>query len=75
MHEYIALSTRNLNLHMYTDKFYYVSNLINLYKKGTRSIGSVDQIRNMYQGGNDGLHPPQVKHLAGRPKKRDLCHF
>ncbi|XP_050944055.1 uncharacterized protein LOC127150391 [Cucumis melo] len=30
-HACIALSTRNLNLHLYTDKFYYVSNLINLY--------------------------------------------
>ncbi|KAA0054157.1 protein FAR1-RELATED SEQUENCE 4-like [Cucumis melo var. makuwa] len=52
------LSTRNLNLHLYIDKFYYVSNLINLYKKGTRPIGSVNQIRNMHQGGNDGILPP-----------------
>ena len=55
---------------MYTDKFYDVSNLINLYKKGTLPIGSVDQIRNMYQGGNDGLLPPKVKRSVGRPKKQ-----
>ena len=50
---------------MYTDKFYYVSNLINLYKKGICSIGSVDQIRNIYQGGNNGLLPPQVNVKLG----------
>ena len=54
---------------MYTDKFYYVSNLINLYKKTTCPIGSVDRIRNTYESGNDGLIPPQVKRLAERPKK------
>ena len=40
-------------IYMYTDKFYYVSNLINLYKKETHHIGSVDQIRNIYQGSNN----------------------
>ncbi|KAA0037179.1 uncharacterized protein E5676_scaffold832G00830 [Cucumis melo var. makuwa] len=69
------LSTRNLNLHLYTDKFYYVSNLINLYKKGTRPIGSVNQIRNMHQGGNDGILTPQVKRPAGRPKKKRFTSF
>ncbi|TYK22587.1 uncharacterized protein E5676_scaffold195G00040 [Cucumis melo var. makuwa] len=70
-----ALSTRNLNLHLYTDKFYYVSNLINLYKKGTRSIGTVNQIKNTHQGGNDGILPPQVKRPAGRPKKKRFTSF
>ena len=65
-HACIALFTMNLHLHMYIDKFYYVSNLINLYKKGTRPINSVNQIRNMYQDGNDGLLPPQVKHPVGK---------
>ncbi|KAA0050201.1 uncharacterized protein E6C27_scaffold355G00330 [Cucumis melo var. makuwa] len=74
-HTCIALSTRNLNLHLYTDKFYYVSNLINLYKKGTRPIGTVNQIRNIHQGGNDGILPPQVKRLAGRPKKKKFTSF
>ena len=60
---------------MYTNKFYYVSNLINLYKKGTRPISSVDQIKKTYQGGNDGLLPPQVRHPAGRPKKKRLLSF
>ncbi|KAA0061274.1 uncharacterized protein E6C27_scaffold455G001170 [Cucumis melo var. makuwa] len=69
------LSTRNLNLHLYTDKFYYVSNLINLYKKGTRPIGTVNQIRNTHQGGNDGILPPQVKRPAGRPKKKRFTSF
>ncbi|KAA0035755.1 uncharacterized protein E6C27_scaffold403G00270 [Cucumis melo var. makuwa] len=74
-HACIALSTRNLNLHLYTDKFYYVSNLINLYKKGTRPIGTVNQIRNTHQGGNDGILPPQVKRPAGRPKKKRFTSF
>ncbi|KAA0046139.1 uncharacterized protein E6C27_scaffold157G00790 [Cucumis melo var. makuwa] len=74
-HACIALSTRNLNLHLYTDKFYYVSNLINVYKKGTLPIGSADQIRNTYQGGNDGILPPQVKHPAGRSKKKRFTSF
>ncbi|KAA0042305.1 uncharacterized protein E6C27_scaffold824G001020 [Cucumis melo var. makuwa] len=55
---FVVVDSRNLNLHLYTDKFYYVSNLINLYKKGTRPIGSVNQIRNTHQGGNDGILPP-----------------
>ncbi|KAA0038035.1 uncharacterized protein E5676_scaffold237G001590 [Cucumis melo var. makuwa] len=63
-HACIALSIRNLNLHLYTDKFYYVSNLINLYKNETHLIGSVNQIRNMHQGGNDGILPLQVKRPA-----------
>ena len=58
---------------MYTDKFY-VSNLINLYKKETCPIDILDQIRNTYQGGNDGLLLPQVKCPAGRPRK-GLLHF
>ncbi|TYK14069.1 protein FAR-RED ELONGATED HYPOCOTYL 3-like [Cucumis melo var. makuwa] len=74
-HACIALSTRNLNLHLYTDKFDYVSNLINMYKKGTRPIGSVNQIRNTHQGGNDGILPPQVKRPAGRPKKKRFASF
>uniref|UniRef100_A0A9I9ECT7 SWIM-type domain-containing protein n=1 Tax=Cucumis melo TaxID=3656 RepID=A0A9I9ECT7_CUCME len=74
-HVCIALSTRNLNLHLYTDKFYYVSNLINLYNKGTRFIGSVHQIRNTHQGGNDGILPLQVKRPAGRPKKKRFISF
>ncbi|KAA0047595.1 uncharacterized protein E6C27_scaffold115G00630 [Cucumis melo var. makuwa] len=74
-HACIALSTRNLNLHLYTNKFYYVSNLINLYKKGTRPIGTVNQIRNTHQGGNDGILPPQVKRPAGRPKKKRFTSF
>ncbi|KAA0066503.1 uncharacterized protein E5676_scaffold572G00320 [Cucumis melo var. makuwa] len=74
-HACIALSTRNLNLHLYTDKFYYVSNWINLYKKGTRPIGSVNQIRNTHQGGNDGILPPQVKRPAGRLKKKRFTSF
>ena len=56
-HACIAFSTRNLNLYTYTNKFYYVSNLINLYKNATCPIGSVDQIRKTYQGGNDRLLP------------------
>ncbi|XP_050941311.1 uncharacterized protein LOC127149569 [Cucumis melo] len=71
----IALSTRNLNLHLYTDKFYYVSNLINLYKKRTCPIGTVNQIRNTHQGGNDGILPPHVKRPAGRPKKKRFTSF
>ncbi|XP_016902695.1 uncharacterized protein LOC107991823 [Cucumis melo] len=74
-HACIALSTRNLNLHLYTDKLYYVSNLINLYKKGMRPIGTVNQIRNTHQGGNDGILPPQVKRAAGRPKKKRFTSF
>ncbi|XP_008462941.1 uncharacterized protein LOC103501205 [Cucumis melo] len=74
-HACIALSTRNLNLHLYTDKFYYVSNLINLYKKGMRPIGSANQIRNTHQGRNDRILPLQVKRPAGRPKKKRFTSF
>ena len=58
-----------------TNKFCYVSNLINLYKKVTHHVGSVDQIRNMYQGGDDALLAPQVNRPARMPKKWRFTSF
>ena len=74
-HACITLSTSNLNLYMYTDKFYFVLNLIILYKKATRPIGSVNQIKKTYQGGNDELLLPQVRCPTGRLKKKRFFFF
>ena len=60
---------------MYTDKFYHVSNLVNLYKKEKRPIGNIDQIKNMYKRGNDELFLLQVKRPVGRPKTKRFASF